>query len=324
MKLFKLSPVLALVMLASCGKDSNTAAVVSEQYLHKYGYAVSKEEWNEHYYPGQIVTQMNNGIVITTSYEAGVKHGPMSYTFPDSTTIERTEFYDRDRLVKEIHFDASGYPLWQKVTLSPSRYEYTSWFREGNPRCVEEYASNELLEARYFSLAGDVEAKVEKGFGQVIERDAIGQLLMKKEILTGFCSYSELFFPNGSLEETAQYSLGILNGEKKLFSSSGEPLLVEEYVDGQLHGKSTYYRNGVRHYEVSYLFGSKNGFETHYIDGDHIAHQICWEDDVKHGPETFYMASGPLIQYYYQGDELSHNRYEELLRLDEMISQIQP
>ncbi len=322
MKLFKLSPILALIALSSCQKNTDTATVVSEQYLHKYGYAVSKQEWNDHYYPGQVVSQMNDGVVITTSYEAGVKHGPTTYTYPDSTTIAKTEVYDRDRLVKQTHFDSSGLPMWQKVNLSPSRYEYTAWYKEGNPRCVEEYAGDEILEGRYFTLTGQIESKVEKGFGSLIERDPSGLLIAKKEISTGFCSFSELYYSNGSLKENAQYKLGVLNGEKKLFSQSGEPLLVEEYVDGQLHGKTTHFRNGQRHFEVSYLFGAKNGFETHYIDGDHVSHQVCWENNQKHGPETFYMATGAVTHYYYQGDELSRSRYEEMVRLDEMISQI--
>lgn len=323
MKLLKLTPVLALVFFASCQKNTDTASVVSEQYLHKYGYAVSKQEWNDHYYPGQVVKQMSDGVVITTSYEAGVKHGPTTYTYPHSTTIQKTEMYDRDQLVKVINFDSHGLPVWQKVTLSPTRYEYTSWYKEGSPRCVEEYAADELLEARYFTTQGDIEAKVEKGFGQVIERDHLGKLLSKKEISTGFVNLSEEYYANGALKERAQYKLGILNGEKKTFAQTGEPISVEEFIDGRLHGKSVHYRNGVKQYEVSYLFGAKNGFETHFIDGEHVAHQICWENNVKHGPETFYMVSGPVTHYYYGGDELSRSRYEEMVRLDEMIAQIQ-
>jgi antitoxin component YwqK of YwqJK toxin-antitoxin module len=323
MKFCKFAPLLALVFLASCEKNTNTATVVSEQYLHKYGYAVSKQEWNDHYYPGQVVSQLSNGIVVTTSYEAGVKHGPTTYTYPDSKTIEKTEIYDRDRLVKEIHFDQTGRPMWQKVNLSPARYEYTAWFKEGNPRCVEEFAGEELLEARYFNLAGDVEAKVEKGFGQTIQRDAAGNLVAKSDIQTGFINYQEIYYSSGALKESAQFKLGILNGERKLFLQNGEPSSVEEYVDGLLHGKTTHFRSGVKHYEVSYLFGSKNGFETHFVDGEHVAHQICWENNVKHGPEVFYMVSGPVTHYYYQGDELSKSRYDEMVRLDEMISQIQ-
>lgn len=314
---------MALAVLAGCQKTTTTASVISEQYLHKYGYAVSKQEWNEHFYPGQVVSRMSNGVTVTTSYEAGCKHGPTTYTYPDSHNLERTEFFDRDVLVKEVHFDPLGYPLWQKVTLSPTRYELTSWYQEGNPRCVEEYAGAEILEARYFNLAGDVEAKVEKGFGQVIERDHKGQLLGKKQISTGFVSYSEDYYTHGALKQSAHYQLGILDGERQLFLPTGEPECVEEYVGGVLHGKSTYFRNGLKHYDISYLFGAKNGFETHYIDGEHISHQVCWENNTKHGPEIFYMASGPVTHYYYQGDELSKGRYEELVRLDEMIAQIQ-
>lgn len=323
MKMLKLTPFLALCVLASCQKNNDQASVVSQQYLHKYGYAVSKQEWNENFYPGQVVTQMSDGVTITTSYDGGIKHGPTSYTYPDSAIVEKTLHYDHDLLVKETHYDVVGNPTWQKVALSPARYEITHWYRDGNPRSIEEFAQEELLEGRYFTLTGDIEARVEKGFGQAIERTYTGALKAKKEILKGYLSFQEEYYPQGSLKETTQYKLGVINGEKKTFTQTGEPLACEEYVDGQLHGKATYYRNGVRHYDISYLFGAKNGFETHYIDGEHIAHQICWENNLKHGPETYYMTAGPITHFYYQGGEVSRGSYEEMVRLDEVISQIQ-
>jgi len=72
------------VLLIKCqtsNKDKNDN-VVSQRYIHKYGYDVSKEEWESTGYPGQVVTTLRNGVTLTSSYENGVLHGPTTYTFP--------------------------------------------------------------------------------------------------------------------------------------------------------------------------------------------------------------------------------------------------
>ena len=54
-------------------------------------------------------------------------------------------------------------PVKEVVQNSPTRYSSTMWYKEGSPMLVEEYIGEELLEGQYYTLANDVESKVQKG-----------------------------------------------------------------------------------------------------------------------------------------------------------------
>ncbi|MES2345692.1 MAG: hypothetical protein V4494_07140 [Chlamydiota bacterium] len=312
------------LFLSSCGKDNQENPVISERYIHKYGYAVSLEEWEANRYPGQIITNLTNGVTITATYENGIKHGPCTHTFPHSQTIEKYFLYNQNTLVKEIVYDERGMPLKEMVQLSPSRHSATVWYTEGSPMCIEEYAHEELLEGQYCTLNNEIESRVEKGTGLRIRRDQNGILLSKDVVERGYVTKRESFFRNGAPESVAYFHLGKLHGEKRTFAETGEPIAVEEWLNGNLHGLCTYFKNGYKYLEVSYLDGIKNGIETHYIDGDRISHQISWENNKKHGPSTFFVDGVAQVQYYYDGHIVHKSRYEEMARLDEMISKISP
>jgi antitoxin component YwqK of YwqJK toxin-antitoxin module len=310
------------LLVASCQKANKDNPVVSQRYVHKYGYAVSQEEWEANRYPGQVITHLTNGVTITVTYENGMKHGPCTHTYPHSQTVEKYFLYNQNSLVKEIIYDHRGMPVREMVQLSPSRRAITVWYIEGNPMCIEEYAGEELLEGQYCTLNNEIEARVEKGHGLRIRRDQMGTLLSKDLFDRGYMVKRESFFPNGSPESIIHYKMGKLHGEKKTYAISGEPIAIEEWLNGRLHGKSTYFKNGVKYLDVSYLDGAKNGIETHYLDGEEISQEISWENDRKHGPSVFYIDGIPQTQWFYDGDLVSKGRYEEMHHLDEMISKI--
>lgn len=312
------------ILLSSCEKDNQENPVVSQRYVHKYGYAVSQEEWEANRYPGQVITNLTNGVTITATYENGIKHGPCTHTLPHSQTVEKYFLYNQGSLVKEILYDQRGMPLKELVQLSPSRHSITVWFEEGSPMCIEEYANDELLEGQYCSLSNEIEARVEKGNGLRIRRDQRGTLLSKDLFERGYLTKRESFYGNGAPETIVHYKQNKLHGEKRVFAQSGEPVSIEEYVNGRLHGRSTYFKHGVKYLEVSFLDGMKNGIETHFIDGEEVASQISWENDKKHGPTTFYIDGIPQSQWYYDGQLVHKSRYEEMSRLDDMISKISP
>ncbi len=312
------------LLVCACQTKQKENEVVSQRYVHKYGYTVSQQEWESKNYPGQVITNLTNGVTITATYENGYLHGPCSHTFPNSQTIEVYSLYNQDHLVKEIRYDPQGMPVSEMVNLSPTRYSYTLWYIEGSPLSVEEYAGKELLEAEYFTANNETEARVEKGSGLRIRRDRYGLLFSRDEIQNGYVSKGEAFYANGAPESIAHYSFGKLHGEKRSFAETGEPIAIEEYLNGVLHGKSIYFKNGTRYLEVSYLDGLKNGLETHYVDGEMVSQEILWENDKKHGPTVYYVDGIAQTQWYYDGELVSQSRYDELSRLDEMISQISP
>jgi antitoxin component YwqK of YwqJK toxin-antitoxin module len=307
--------------LSGCGKTKDDN-VVSQRYIHKYGYAVSQEEWETRRHPGQVITTLNTGVTITSTYENGVKHGPTTYTFPHSQTIECYALYNQGNKVKEITYDITGTPVEEWIQLSPTRYSLTAWFAEGTPMRVEEFVGEELLEGQYFTPSNEIESRIEKGAGLRTKRDRDGTLLAKELFEEGYAIKKETFYPNGAPESIAYYFHDKLQGEKRTFAQNGEPLSIEEWVDDQLHGKATYFKNGNRYLEVSYLYGQKNGIERHYVDGDIISLEVTWVNDFKHGPSVFYAEGKPEYQWFYAGEPVSKRKFDEMGRLDEIISNL--
>jgi antitoxin component YwqK of YwqJK toxin-antitoxin module len=315
--------LLALIF-TGCSRSNQESSVVSQRYVHKYGYAVAKEEFVERQYPGQVITVLKNGVTTTATYENGHLHGPSTHSFPHSQVVEHYFLYTEGSLVKQISYDLNGLPLFEEVHLSPTRRSSTKWYSDGTPLCSEEYAGVELVEGKYFSRLNEIESKVEKGRGLRTIRDIQGLLLSREAIDEGYVTLKQTFYSNGSPESIAQYHRGILHGEKKTFRENGEPIAVKEYIAGKLHGKATFYKNGARSVEIYYLDGQKNGLEIHYGDGDAISQEILWENDKKHGPCKYYVDGIAKVEYFYDGDAVSEYKWNELNHLDQMIGQIEP
>lgn len=310
-------------ILSGCVHDnSDKTSIISKRYIHKYGYPVPKEEWQEHNYPGQVITVLSDGVTVTATYENGKLNGPTTYTFPHSQAIEKCIVYNQGQKVKETTYNPNSMPIQEWIQLSPQRYSLTTWYVEGCPMMVEEYAGNELIEGQYFTTLNETEAHVEKGYGTRISRDPLGTLLSKETIEEGYAVKKETYYSNGSPESISYYSLGKLHGNKQTFTTNGEPLAVEEWVNGQLHGKATYFRNGNRYLEISYLHGQKNGPERHYIDGDILSQEISWENDLKHGATIQYIDSDFQQQWFYAGEPVSKKKFDEYNRMDQMVADI--
>src|SRR5689334_7431816 len=187
---------IVLALLSACQRKQPDEAVVSKRYIHKYGYAVSKDEWEAHNYPGQVITNMRDGVTVTTTYEHGILHGPTTYTFPYSQTVELSLLYKNGELIKEIHYDKQGMPFREQVFLSPHRYTLTSWYSTGSPLCIEEFTDEELIEGQYFTVSNEIEARVDKGNGSRIRRDTNGLLLSRDVFEKGYMIKRESYFPS--------------------------------------------------------------------------------------------------------------------------------
>lgn len=310
-----------VVMASACQKQVKDDEVISQTYVHKYGYAVSQKEWQEKNYPGQVISSLRNGVTITATYENTELHGPCTFSYPSSHTIEKYILYNQNEPVKEITYDISGMPIQETVQLTQNRHSLTSWYSDGVPKSIEEYTKDELLEGRYFTPANELEARVDKGNGTRIIREISGQITCKDNIAEGLLVKRETFHSNGSPESIALYYKGNLHGKRTTFTPTGEPVAAEEWANGHLHGVSVYYKNGTKELEVSYLYGKKHGLETHFRDGDAIIHQISWEGGMKHGPETFFLTAGSKVLWNYDNKEVSKSRFDEMVHLDQILMQ---
>jgi len=314
--------ILLLLSGCSCNKHNQNGDVLSQRYIHKYGYLVTKEEWESKNYPGQVVTSLSDGVTVTATYENGVLHGPMTFTFAHSQNIETYHLYHWGDLVKEVNYNATGMPVQEKIYLSRTRYSLTAWYSAGSPMRVEEFSGEELVEGQYYTLSNDIEARVEKGRGLRIQRDLNGTLLSKESIESGYATKKETFYASGTPESLAYYHRGNINGERKTFAPGGEPLSVEQWVDGQLHGIASYFKNATKYLEIAYNNGEKDGIERHFIDGENVSQEIVWEADMKHGPSTFYFNGKPEEQQWFYGGKLvSKRKFDELHELDGLIMQ---
>ena len=316
--------LLSLLSLALCGCNNKNQddTVVSQRYMHKYGYAVTQQEWEEKNYPGQVITSLNTGVTVTATYENGVLHGPITQTYPHSQTVETYTLFNQGSQVKEISYDPTGIPVKEWVQLSPTRHSITMWYATGSPMLVEEFVGQELLDGYYYTTNNEIESRIEKGNGQRICRDRTGHLTAKEFFEQGYAVKKETYYPAGTPESIAYYFQDSLHGEKRTFAQNGEPLSIEEWINGQLHGKSTYFKNGNRYLEISYLYGQKNGIERHLIDGEIVSQEIAWENNQKHGPSIFYVDGQPEQQWFYSGELVSKRKFDELNRLDEVISNL--
>jgi len=321
-KLFLSLPIVATLLLSGCGSEQNNGEVISKRYVHKYGYAVSQSEWESNNYPGQVITTMRNGVTITSTYEDGLLNGPSTHTHPHSQTVQHFYLYEYGDLKKEVIYDALGMPIREKTQLSPHRCSITMWYGDGTPMSTEDYADDELLDGKYFTLNNELESSVERGNGLKTRRDQHGTLLSKNHIEAGYLTKKETFYSNGNLEEVAFYKMNQRNGERKVYTEAGDSLAVEEWVNNQIHGKATYFVNGNKQTEVYFLNGARNGIETQYIDGQTVEKEIAWNNDQRHGPTKFFVADNlAKTEWYYNGKLVGKRRYDELLAMENMAIQ---
>ncbi len=246
-------PLFVLIALAGCNNNSSRSReseVVSQRYIHKYGYDVSPDEWQSNHYPGQVITAMRNGVTITSTYEDGILHGPTTYTHPHSQTLESLEVYSHGTMAKKTIYDVKGLPEREEQYLSPSRLKVISWYKQGSPRSSEEYCDSALVSAEYFNTKNECEARISNGYGERITRDRSGRLLSNERIDEGFVALRKTFHENSTPSSIVSFAGGTQHGEKRLFAEGGEPISVENYINGQKDGLCTYYQNGAKYLEI--------------------------------------------------------------------------
>ncbi len=321
----RIAGFLGLIGLALVGcHDSNNpnGQVISERYIHKYGYDVSKEDWESNGYPGQVVTTLRNGVTITSRYEDGKLHGTTTYTYPHSTTLESAHLFDRGQLVKVTSFSLRGTPTVEEVHLAPNHRKITTWHTDGTPLCSEEYESGRLVEGEYFTQNNRVESRINKGEGVRTVRNEQGQLIARETVENGLIALRTEYYNTGTPRTITALLNGNLHGTKKTFSSSGEPLAIENWNAGQAHGLFTYFQNGAKYVESPYFEGSKEGIERHFIDGETLVEEAEFHGNKRHGPTIIYLDGYNKVEWYYTGERVSKEKYDELCEQERHISRM--
>ncbi len=313
-----LSVFAIFALIAGCQRQKN-ANVISERYIHKYGYDISKDEWESSRFPGQVMTTLRNGVCIVSSYEDGVLHGPTTYTYPYSKTIHTLQMFDKGRLVKKTTNDLSGIPQMDELYLTQDRVKVTRWYKSGTPLSVEEWENDKLVAAEYYSPLNQVEYRITEGRGVKLIRDAQQCPIAKETIEDGEIVFRESLHPNGCPYRLTPLCDGLLNGEVREYAPSGEPVLIEHWSLGEQEGLCTYFQNGCKYLERNYRQGQLHGIERRYVDGETLIEETEWLEGQRHGPSTVYYDGIATTQWFYNNVAVSAEKYKTLLLREQEI-----
>lgn len=300
----KMMLVLAVLSLTGCSNGRQPAGqdeAVNQKFVHKYGVALSENDWQERGKDGRIVTTQRNGVVVSKNYVNGVLDGDATYTFPNRDTVAKEETYTKGILVKELLFYPSGAPKQQALFHpAPGKKTVRVWFENGLPQSVEEYQKEILVRGEYYNPSYQVESQVENSNGKRTLRDQYGQLTAVDLIQEGVLAEKTTFFPTGAPKEIIPYVGCVIQGEKLTFLPTGEPSSVENWEQGLQVGVTAVFQNGEKVADVPYVNGQRHGKEQRYRNGSAVVEDIAWVNGKRHGPNTHYLGDAVQTDWYFQ------------------------
>lgn len=314
--------VLSGLVLASCTQNASLDQVISQKYVHKYGFDVSSKEWEERSKDGKIVEELKNGVTITRSYENGQLHGPTTYTFPNSSIIEKSLVYDQGTLLKETVFDSKGMPVREDLYEFDDRNIITLWSNRGVPLSIEEYENETLIDGKYYTPDHELEAKVEGGYGHRIKRTREGLLVSRDEIKNGNMSERTTYHPNGEIHTVSHYDDYQLHGTQMKYTPSGIPLMELSWNHGVLNGHKVIFRNGIRVSEIPYINGAKHGTEFHYDDLGNMISETAWRNNKKHGCCKSYTEDSIDYEWFHNGMAVDAQKFAYLETREQIIAEL--
>ena len=312
----------ATLLLGGCFSSDSNHTVVSQKYIHKYGFDVSEKEWQDREQDGQIVSMLSNGVKITRSYENGLLHGTTLQTFPHSQVIEKLFVYDMGTLLKEMLYDPNGIPISEEVYEFEDRKILTLWDEKGAPISIEEYDGELLVDGKFYTPTHELEGRIENGFGERYKRDRSGNLLSRESIEDGIIAARTNFHPNGQIHSISQYHDYQLHGEQKKFTATGKPLMDLSWNHGILDGTKIVYRNGQKIAEIPYVNGQRHGTEKHFDDIQNLVAEIEWKNDKKHGESRYFTDERVEKEWFFKGGSVTEKKFETLSNREQFIADL--
>lgn len=313
--------LLGSLLFTACQSTNSIDQVVSQTFVHKYGFETSEEEWEAREKDGQVVTMLKNGVKVTRSYQNGQLHGPTTHTFPHSNIVEKLLVYDQGSLLKESVNDAAGMPIREEVYEFDNRTIITLWDDKGVPLSIEEYDDEILMEGKYFTADHDLEARVEAGAGERIKRDRTGLLISRDQIENGIIASRTTYHPNGGVHTISNYHDYQLHGPQLKYTASGKPLMELHWNHGVLDGSKVIYRNGSQVAVIPYINGQKHGTEFHYDDLGNLTAEIEWRNDKKHGATKLHTEDSTDTEWFFKGQSVNAEKFKNLDSREKIISE---
>jgi len=316
------SLVFFIFLFSSCTRHSHEN-VISVRHIHKYGYDISKEDWNSSQCPGKIVTYFRDGKTVVESYEDGSLHGWKTETYPHSRILYSAEEYDKGLLLKKIFYSLRGIPEIEHAFLD-NKVIITTWFSSGSPRSREIYEDTYLIDGQYFNLKNELESSIERGSGERLIRDTSGNLLAKEVLFQSVVHYKETYYPNNFPHYVIFYDdNGLIHGEFKEFAINGEPIIAEQYCQGLKHGLCCYYQNGLKYLEAEFYQGQKHGTERQFVDGEVLVQETEYQYGKKQGACVTYCDGSRSTYWYFQNHLVSKEKYHKLMKREQYFIKLQ-
>ncbi len=303
---------IASLLFTACQNSNSADQIVSQTFVHKYGFETSEQDWEAREQDGQVVSLLKNGVKVTRSYENGKLHGLTTHTFPNSPVVEKQQLYDEGILLKEQSNDAAGMPVREEIYEFGNRTIITLWDNKGVPLSIEEYDDEVLMEAKYYTPDHEFEAAVVNGNGERVKRDRTGLLISRDEMQDGKMFCRTTYHPTGNVHTISHYDNYQLHGKQTKFTASGKPLMELHWDHGVLDGSKIIYRNGQKIAIIPYLKGKKHGTELHYDDLGFLTAEIEWRDDKKHGPSLLHSEEATETEWFFKGQSVNADRYKSL------------
>ncbi len=299
-----------IFFFTSC--QSSSCGVVSEKFVHKYGFVVSKQEWEERGEEGQKISLLENGIEINRSYQEGLLHGPCTYTFPYSSQTRREEIYDQGDLLSVKFFDRQGIPVYEETFLIDNIKEISYWDKNGAPIAVEKYQGPLLSEGVYYTPFHEVEGKVAKGGGLRTLRDRDGVLLYQDRMEKGFLRQRTTYHPNGKVHQVIHYENYLPQGRKEEFTFLGNLRMISHWDKGILHGEKIDFREGRKFRRSLYNKGTLEGVQDRFDEEENLVQKTPFHEGKKHGEALALEKNEWKSSWFFQGKLVSEERFFQL------------
>lgn len=319
---FKFFCMLGLLGLLSSCNDKKDTDVVSQRFVHKYGFDVSESEWSSRNKEGQVITTLKNGVTQSITYKNGIYHGPFTLTFPFSTVLQEKSEYNEGTLVKKTVYELSGLPIQETVFETDGKKIITVWDMSGVPLSMEEYSGQLLMSARYYNSQNEIEATIIDGNGTRIKRDRTSLLLSKEKVENGQIVKRTTFHPNGVVQSHCSFIDYKQNGLMETFSPSGKLLSRSHWKNGELNGVQSFYKDDKILSEIHYLSGKKHGLEKEYDNKGYVVKEINWANDKRHGTSRYTVNDVSDMQWFWKGNVVERKKYQMLKFREELIAEI--
>lgn len=293
-------------MISSCHKNQKCDEVVCET-VHRYGIALEPEDWSDRGQHGQVVSMRKDGVSIKRSYDSGVLQGECTYSFPHRDVVHKKEIYDQGDLKQVVTHYPTGFPQKQTMIVSPVRNVETVWYENGAPHSQEVIDNGCLYSGEYYNIEQQLDSRIENGNGLRTIRDGHGQLQSVDTVEENQMTLRTTYHPNGNPAIMTPYFNGMIEGDRRIYSPSGEPSRIESWTADTQHGITHEFEHGEKRAEIPYVSGCRHGIESRYRDdGQTVAQEINWVQGQRHGPVTSYMGNTKTTDWYFKNQQVAN------------------